>query len=172
MPWEKDVFITPLPEAGKTKYLTGLLKDALKHGARIMNECGGTVNRTFFYPALLYPVHEEMRLYSEEQFGPLVPIVPFDDIETPLHYVVQSRYGQQVSIFGNNQETIADLTDVFIKQVCRVNINSKCQRGPDSFPFAGRKDSGEGTLSISDALRLFSVRTIVAERESKKTKKY
>ena len=99
MPWEKDVFITPLPEPDKTKYLTELLEDALDRGARVMNVCGGKVNKTFFYPALIYPVNAEMRLFKEEQFGPLIPVVPFDDIEVPVEYIIQSRYGQQVSIF-------------------------------------------------------------------------
>src|SRR5215471_21466457 len=53
-----------------------------------------------------------------------------------------------------------------VNQVCRVNINSQCQRGPDTFPFAGRKDSAEGTLSVSDALRVFSIRTLVAAKET------
>jgi hypothetical protein len=43
-----------------------------------------------------------------------------------------------------------------------VNLNAQCQRGPDVYPFAGRKDSAEGTLSVSDALRCFSIRSMVA----------
>jgi glyceraldehyde-3-phosphate dehydrogenase (NADP+) len=168
MPWERDVFITPLPEPDKTKYLTELLEDALEHGAKVMNVCGGMVNKTFFYPALIYPVNAEMRLYKEEQFGPLIPVVPFDDIEVPVEYIIQSRYGQQVSIFSNNPEVIADLADVLINQVCRVNINSKCQRGPDLFPFGGRKDSGEGSLSVADALRMFSIQAIVTAKRTDK----
>ena len=46
----------------------------------------------------------------------------------------------------------------------RINLNTQCQRGPDSFPFSGRKDSAEGTLSVSDALRVFSIRTLVATK--------
>ncbi|MCL4839822.1 MAG: NADP-dependent glyceraldehyde-3-phosphate dehydrogenase, partial [Thermoanaerobaculia bacterium] len=49
-------------------------------------------------------------------------------------------------------------------QVCRVNLNCQCQRGPDVFPFTGRKDSAEGTLSVSDALRVFSIRSLVAAK--------
>jgi glyceraldehyde-3-phosphate dehydrogenase (NADP+) len=165
MPWERDVTITPLPEPDKTEYLAGLLEDARQHGAGIINKKGGASNRTFFYPAVVYPVNAEMRLYREEQFGPVVPIVPYDDIETPINYVIESSYGQQVSVFGNDAGTIANLADVLVNQVCRVNINSLCQRGPDIFPFAGRKDSGEGTLSVSDALRVFSIRTIVATKD-------
>jgi glyceraldehyde-3-phosphate dehydrogenase (NADP+) len=165
MPWDEDVTITPLPEQDKTDYLAGLVDDAEKHGARIVNEHGGAVNNTFFYPALLYPVTHQMRIYHEEQFGPVVPVVPYNDIEEPIQYCVESSYGQQASIFSNDAGMIANLVDVLVNQVCRVNINSMCQRGPDIFPFAGRKDSGEGTLSVSDALRVFSIRTIVAARE-------
>jgi len=48
--------------------------------------------------------------------------------------------------------------------VSRVNINAQCQRGPDVFPFTGRKDSAEGTLSVHDALRSFSIRSLVATK--------
>ena len=56
-------------------------------------------------------------------------------------------------------------SDPLVNQVCRVNLNSQCQRGPDTFPFTGRKDSAVGTLSVSDALRSFSIRTLVAAKE-------
>jgi glyceraldehyde-3-phosphate dehydrogenase (NADP+) len=165
MPWKAGVNITPLPEENKTEYLTGLVEDAGKLGARVVNENGGAVEGTLFYPALLYPANSQMRAYQEEQFGPVIPVVPFEDIEEPLQYVVQSNYGQQVSIFGNNADTLADLIDPLVNLVCRVNINSQCQRGPDTFPFTGRKDSAEGTLSVSDALRVFTIRTLVAAKE-------
>jgi glyceraldehyde-3-phosphate dehydrogenase (NADP+) len=80
--------------------------------------------------------------------------------------VTGSRYGQQASIFGEDPEAIAQLIDPLVNQVCRVNLNSQCQRGPDVFPFTGRKDSAEGTLSVSDALRVFSIRTMVAAKAS------
>jgi glyceraldehyde-3-phosphate dehydrogenase (NADP+) len=80
--------------------------------------------------------------------------------------MVNSNFGQQVSIFASNPDNIAGLIDPLVNQVCRVNINSQCQRGPDSFPFTGKKDSAEGTLSIVDALKEFSIRTLVAAKES------
>ena len=164
MPWESNVNITPLPERDKTKYLAELVDDAQRLGAKIVNEAGGTVNETFFYPAVLYPVNSKMRVYREEQFGPIIPVLSFDDIEKPMQYIIESNYGQQVSIFGSDADVIANLIDPLVNQVCRVNINSQCQRGPDSFPFTGRKDSAEGTLSVSDALRVFSIRTLVAAK--------
>jgi glyceraldehyde-3-phosphate dehydrogenase (NADP+) len=166
MPWDAGVQITPLPEPNKTRYLKEMIDDACTKGARVMNENGGAANHSFILPAVVYPVGPAMRLYSEEQFGPIVPIAKFTDIEEPMNYVTQSDYGQQVSLFGSNAETIAALIDPLVNQVCRVNINSQSQRGPDTFPFTGRKDSAEGTLSVSDALRVFTIRTLVAAKDT------
>ncbi|MCD5986434.1 NADP-dependent glyceraldehyde-3-phosphate dehydrogenase [Pseudomonas sp. CDFA 553] len=164
MPWEPGVSLTPLPEPGKTDYLKGLLDDAVSKGARVVNEGGGEVNETFFYPAVLYPVTSAMRVYHEEQFGPVVPVVPYRDIESVIDYVLDSDFGQQLSIFGNDSAQVGRLVDAFANQVGRININAQCQRGPDQFPFNGRKNSAEGTLSVHDALRVFSIRTLVATK--------
>lgn len=164
MPWEDGISLTPLPEPGKVDYLKELVEDAKAHGAKVMNENGGEYTGTFFYPAVMYPINSKMRLYSEEQFGPIVPIIPFEDDDEPIDYVVNSNFGQQVSIFGTDSERVARFMDAFVNQVGRINLNAQCQRGPDSFPFNGRKDSAEGTLSVSDALRVFSIRTLVATK--------
>lgn len=171
MPWDQGVSLTPLPEPGKADYLTELVGDAVKHGAKVMNANGGRVNETFFYPAVLYPVNDQMRVYHEEQFGPVVPIVPFSDDGQAIGYVLQSNFGQQVSIFGTDSMRVARLMDAFVNQVGRINLNAQSQRGPDTFPFNGRKDSAEGTLSIADALRVFSIRTIVATKINDENKR-
>jgi len=166
MPWESGVSLTPLPEPGKVDFLRDLVDDAKQHGASVMNDHGGEYLHSFFYPAVLYPVNEKMKIYSEEQFGPLVPIVPFDNDDEAIEYVVNSNFGQQVSIFGKDSKRVANLMDAFVNQVGRINLNTQSQRGPDTFPFNGRKDSAEGTLSVADALRVFSIRTIVATKSN------
>jgi len=170
LPWEKGVTLTPLPEPGKPAYLNDLIEDAKLHGAAVMNENGGTIKETFFYPAILFPVNKKMKIYSEEQFGPIIPIIPFDDIEEPIQYIIESTHGQQVSLFSQNKAELASLIDPLVNQVSRVNINCQCQRGPDSFPFTGRKDSAEGTLSVVDALRSFSIRSLVAAKLTEENK--
>ena len=170
LPWEKGVTLTPLPEPGKPAYLNDLIEDAKLHGAAVMNENGGTIKETFFYPAILFPVNHKMKVYSEEQFGPIIPIIPFEDIEEPIQYIIDSTHGQQVSLFSKNQSELASLIDPLVNQVSRVNINCQCQRGPDSFPFTGRKDSAEGTLSVVDALRSFSIRSLVAAKLTEENK--
>ncbi len=170
MPWDGNVAITPLPEPGKPAWLADLIGEAVALGARVVNPGGGAVHGTLFKPAVVYPTPVASRLYSEEQFGPVVPVLAFDELEQPIRAVIESSYGQQLSIFGTDPEAIARLIDPLVNQVCRVNLNSQCQRGPDTFPFTGRKDSAEGTLSVSDALRVFTIRTLVAAKATEPNK--
>ncbi|MEL4308489.1 NADP-dependent glyceraldehyde-3-phosphate dehydrogenase [Joostella sp. CR20] len=165
-PWEEDVKLTPLPEPEKPNYIQELIEDAKSFGATVINEKGGEITDNYIFPAMLYPVNKQMRVFNEEQFGPVVPIVPFKDIDEPLNDVADSNYGQQVSLFGSNIRTLAPLIDTLVNLVCRVNLNSSCQRGPDVYPFTGRKDSAVGTLSVHDALRSFSIRTFVASKDN------
>ncbi|MEJ2584241.1 MAG: NADP-dependent glyceraldehyde-3-phosphate dehydrogenase [Robiginitalea sp.] len=165
-PWDAGVKLTPLPEPDKPDYIQGLIDDALAKGARILNKKGGERSDNFIWPAVLYPVTREMRVYEEEQFGPVIPVVSFSDIEQPLDDMAASNYGQQVSLFGRDIRTLAPLIDTLVNLVCRVNLNSSCQRGPDVYPFTGRKDSAQSTLSVHDALRSFSIRTFVAFKDN------
>jgi glyceraldehyde-3-phosphate dehydrogenase (NADP+) len=171
MPWDKGVAVTPLPDISKTRYMTELVEDAKAKGAEVLNADGGAFCETLFNPAVVYPVKEGMKLYREEQFGPVVPVMSFENIETALDYVITSEHGQQVSIFSSDPDRIGELVDPLVNQVCRVNINCQCQRGPDVFPFTGRKDSAEGTLSVTDALRSFSIRSMVAAKQTENSKK-
>ena len=171
MPWDKDVAVTPLPDISKTRYMSELVEDAKGKGAKVLNDGGAAFCETFFNPAVVYPVDASMKLYREEQFGPVVPIMSFETIDTALDYVITSEYGQQVSIFSSDPHLIGTLVDPLVNQVCRVNINSQCQRGPDVFPFTGRKNSAEGTLSVTDALRSFSIRSMIAAKQTKANEK-
>ena len=161
MPWEAGAKLTPLPETGKAEWLQAFVDDAVAKGARVVN-AGGHASGTFYRPAVVYPVVPGMRLYTEEQFGPVVPIAVFEEDGEIDHFMRESEYGQQIALFGQDRARLAGLVDALVNQVARINLNSQCRRGPDTFPFTGRKDSAEGTLSVSDALRAFSIRTVVA----------
>ena len=131
-----------------------------------MNKKGGELSPNYCYPAVMYPVDQTMDLFHEEQFGPVIPVVSFSHIDQPLNDMANSEYGQQVSLFGQDVKELGSLIDTLANLVCRVNLNSSCQRGPDVYPFTGRKNSAVGTLSVFDALRSFSIRTFVASKDN------
>jgi len=165
-PWDDGVKLTPLPEPGKPAYIQELIDDAVQKGAKVQNKKGGQHFDNYIWPAVLHPITKEMRVYQEEQFGPVIPVLSFSDIEEPLNDMAESNYGQQVSLFGKDVYALSPLIDTLVNLVCRVNLNSSCQRGPDVYPFTGRKDSAQATLSVHDALRSFSIRTFVAFKDN------
>lgn len=164
MPWE-DVRCTPLSSPEHAEWLEELLADALRHGAVIENDGGGERLLTLMRPALLSGVTEAMRVHDEEQFGPILPIMTFREEQVALDYIKHARYGQQCSVFGSSPEQLTRVVTAAARYVGRVNINGKCQRGPDHFPFTGKRDSALGTVSIEEALRRFCISTVIATPE-------
>lgn len=69
-----------------------------------------------------------MKVYHEEQFGPVVPVTTFTELEEIFQYLSESVYGQQAAIFGKDTTKIGALVDVLVNCVSRVNINCQCQR--------------------------------------------
>jgi glyceraldehyde-3-phosphate dehydrogenase (NADP+) len=172
LPWDPEVMITPLADPKKVDQLNDYIREALEQGAVHCNpKTGGQSVSSLFTPAVLtrVPLHSQIAL--QEQFGPIIPVVEYDQIEEFENYMIHSHYGMQASIFGTDPHAIGRIIDLLSNQVCRINLNSQCQRGPDVFPFTGRKSSAEGTLSVTDALRAFSIRTMVATKQDAMGKK-
>ncbi len=63
-----------------------------------------------------------------DQFGPLVPIATFKELPEILQYLVESKFGQQASVFGTNHQEIGSLIDMLVHQVSRVNVNTQVFR--------------------------------------------
>lgn len=173
LPWDqKDgTFsqITPLPTPQRVEYMRELIDDAVYKGAEIRNENGGNliggVDSTLMVPAVLYPVTPNMRIYHEEQFGPIIPVATYDDLETALEFGQSGEYGQQVSVFGSDSDSVASIIDRFSAVYGKVNLNCQCGRSPDTLPFAGRRSSAMGVMSVTDILREFSVPTVISYKE-------
>jgi glyceraldehyde-3-phosphate dehydrogenase (NADP+) len=161
MPWDEKAAITPLPEAQKLAWMWGLIDDAVERGAMIANERGGTGYFSIMVPAVLDRVTLGMKIYDEEQFGPIVPIVRYQKLDEVVEWHVRSPYGQQVGIHGPDSPERRQLVRTLASFVARVNLDDVCQRGPDTFGFTAADKSGFGTLSIRNALLSFSRSVII-----------
>lgn len=181
LPWDDDVKITPLAEGQKKiDYLQGLITDAVEKGAVVVNapQGGGTVGppggprSLLMRPAVLYPVTRGMRVWDEEQFGPVVPVATYSSTQELLDYFRDVPYGQQVALFTTDEAAAAPLVDALGTTVGRINLNTQCGRSPDTLPFSGRRSSALGSLSVSEALRAFSVETVVAAKDNDANNKF
>jgi glyceraldehyde-3-phosphate dehydrogenase (NADP+) len=88
----KKVSCSPLPEKDKPDYLQELIDDAESKGVA-QDSKRGRAYRKLYFSAVVYPVNKNMRLYHEEQFGPVIPILSFTDIAEPLDDMAASNYG-------------------------------------------------------------------------------
>lgn len=164
MPWQPGVGITPLPEETKLDAMRALIDDAVSKGASVRNTNGGRGAFSIMRPAVVAEAKQGMRLFHEEQFGPIVPVAAFDDVEQVLEWQRHSPFGQQASVWGQAASARA-LVRKFTRFVARVNVNDVCQRGPDSFGFSAADKSGFGTLSLKEALLSFSRPVLVQAQD-------
>ena len=101
--------ITPLPEVGKVEAMQAYIQEAQEKGAAMVNARGGEVERNMVFPAILFPVSRDTALFKEEQFGPVCPVLEFEDFQEVLDDIAKSDYGQQVSVFTQSPETAGTL---------------------------------------------------------------
>jgi glyceraldehyde-3-phosphate dehydrogenase (NADP+) len=166
LPWESGVSITPLPEENKVASMKSLVEDALNKGATLLTPCedyGSAMN-----PTVVMGVTDSMRLWHEEQFGPVIPIAIYHDTQEVLSLLKSTPYGQQAAVFTTFQssETEAAVIDAMTMSVGRININTQCGRSPDILPFSGRRSSALGTMSVSEALKTFSIEVVLAAKNT------
>ncbi len=150
---KKNGYISPLIDLKSAEYVQELIDDALLKKAKLI--IGNKRKDNLIYPTLIDNVTSNMKLAWEEPFGPVLPIIRLNKIEDMIKIVNQSNFGLQASIFTKDINLALKIARKL--EVGTVNINGKTQRGPDSFPFLGIKDSGQGVQGIRHSL-LSSVR--------------
>lgn len=144
--------ITPMINESSANWGKKLIDDAIKKGAKLIS--GGKIDKNILFPTVLSNIKENMMIFDEEQFAPIMPIVIYDDINDVIKKFNNSKFGLQGSIFSRNikkAHTIAKKLNTGT-----ININRSSSRGPDIFPFLGIKDSGFGVQGIDWALESMS----------------
>merc|ERR1719373_224534 len=98
--------ITPLASS-TPEYMNELVEDAKSKGASVRNECGGHWDRSLFYPAVLFPVTSDMKVWHEEQFGPVIPVAKYSSLREVYDYLETTHSGQQSAIFTSQEAAAA-----------------------------------------------------------------
>lgn len=145
---KENANITPVIDQKSADFVLKLMNDAVKDGAKIL--IGGKHQANLIWPTLIDHVTPKMDLAWEEPFGPVLPIIRLKDESEMIKVANASKFGLQASIFS--QEITKALPIAKQLEVGTVNINGKSQRGPDSFPFLGIKNSGFGVQGIRETL--------------------
>jgi acyl-CoA reductase-like NAD-dependent aldehyde dehydrogenase len=139
---EPGVDLGPLQNRDQFTYVCQLAEDARKAGGRFL--CGGIPmpGPGYFFPAtLVADVSDGVRLVDEEQFGPILPIIRYTDVEDAIRRANDSPFGLGGSIWSADREKAAKLAQRLECGTAWVNTHSTIQ--PNA-PFGGVKQSGFG----------------------------
>ncbi|MGY2961105.1 acyl-CoA reductase-like NAD-dependent aldehyde dehydrogenase [Pseudomonas sp. TE36184] len=132
----------PVQNLEQLQLVEALVADAREHGARVL--CGGArLERPgFFYPpTLVADVTDGQRLVDEEQFGPVLPLIAYQDVEDVLRRANAGDMGLGGSVWGPDVEQATALASRLESGVAWVNCHARIQ--PNT-PFGGSKMSGFG----------------------------
>jgi benzaldehyde dehydrogenase (NAD) len=151
-PRDHGTAIGPLVNQAAIERVSGLVDDARQKGAKALS--GGQPDGPMFPPTVLADVTPDMRLYSEESFGPLVSIMPVDGPDDAARVANDSDYGLSAAIFSENIPAALELAQRIESGIC--HINDTTVHDEPQMPFGGVKASGFGRFGGRAALEEFT----------------
>lgn len=142
--------VGPLINARQRDRVANLVEKTMKAGAQTL--IGGEIpsRKGYFYqPTIITDVREDMPIYHEEMFGPVMPIIPFDDTEQALAMANNTEYGLAAFVMTQDLNTAMLMSERL--EYGMVCVNDWLPATPEA-PFGGIKQSGIGRETGSEGL--------------------
>jgi acyl-CoA reductase-like NAD-dependent aldehyde dehydrogenase len=147
-PMNEKTTLGPIAQPHHVPELESLVADALEGGGRVVT--GGkrkTVDGRgrFFEATLIADCRPAMKLFRQESFGPIVPVMPVESDEEALVRMNDSRLGLTASVWTGDR----DRADRFARSLeCGTVFMNRCDYLDPALPWSGWKESGRG-VSLS-----------------------
>jgi acyl-CoA reductase-like NAD-dependent aldehyde dehydrogenase len=132
----------PIQNQRQYQRVLALIDDTRRRGARILSGGHALPGPGYFIaPTVVCDIAEDARLVREEQFGPVVPILKYTEIEDALRRANDTRYGLSGSVWGTDLERAGRIASRL--EVGTAWVNQHRSLAP-RVPFGGAKESGIG----------------------------
>ena len=159
---EPDTQVGPLINARQRDRVAALVDAARASGASV--RVGGSRppdrQKGFFYqPTLVTGVAPSMPLYSEEIFGPVMPVATFDEVDEAVALANATRYGLSAYVWTNDLRTAVHAWERL--EFGLVGVNEWTPQSVEA-PFAGWKESGLGRECGLEGLEEYQETKVVA----------
>ena len=119
------------------------VKDALDKGAKIL--IGGRrpkkLHGAYYEPTILTNISKDMRVWQEEVFGPVLPVVTFNTDDEAIRMANDTKYGLGSHVYTRDKKKAVGIASEI--EAGMVSVNTASYNKPCS-PFGGYKDSGIG----------------------------
>ena len=143
---EDGVGVGPLVNEAAVAKVAAQVDDARAKGAEV--PVGGDrltadgLDKGFFYaPTLITGVTPEMKVYREETFGPVAPVIVYDDVDQVIELANDTHYGLAAYVYTNSTKTAIKAFEALRFGIIGINDVNPTSA---SVPFGGMKDSGLG----------------------------
>lgn len=136
---EENISIGPLINDAALNKVKCLVEDAISNGAQCL--AGGTFSGLFYEPTVLSGITKKMKLFSEEIFGPIAPVIKFSTEEEALEIANNSIYGLAAYFYSNDISRCMRVAESLQYGIVGVNEGVV---STEVAPFGGIKQSGIG----------------------------
>ncbi len=144
----EDTDVGPLINEEAARKVEAAINDAIKAGATLT--AGGHRRNAFIEPTVLTDVPPQVELFRQETFGPVAPLVAFQNVEEAIKMANDTPYGLQAAVFTQDISRAFDIA--YRLEVGGVIINWSSAIRVESLPFGGIKMSGHGREGLLDTL--------------------
>ena len=157
-PMKASTQLGPLVSDREARRVEEWISEAVSLGARLL--CGGPRDGSFLPPTLVADAPPACRLMTEEVFGPVATVEPFDSLDQAISLANSTRYGLQAGIFT---PSLAGAMRAWNQlEFGGVVVNDIPTFRADSMPYGGIKDSGSGREGVRFAIEeMTDLRTLV-----------
>ena len=155
LPWgnpRDHVVLGSLVNPNVSEKMHELIDDATSKGASVV--CGGESNGSMFSATLLDYVSPEMRIFSEESFGPVKSIIRVNGDQEAIQVANQSEYGLSAAVFSQDINRALACANAIQSGIC--HINGPTVADEPHMPFGGVGDSGYGRFGGKAAIAEFT----------------
>ncbi|MFE9361012.1 aldehyde dehydrogenase family protein [Streptomyces olivaceoviridis] len=152
-PEGEHTLVGPMINARAAERVAALVADAVEKGATVLH--GGGPARGAFYPAtVLDNVTPDMRIYSEEVFGPVATVFRVDTVDQAVDLANDTAYGLSSAVYTEN--ATLGLTVARRLRHGNVHINDHSVADEPQAPVGGVKDSGFGHFGSDWGVEFFT----------------
>ncbi|WP_281664400.1 aldehyde dehydrogenase [Paraburkholderia fungorum] len=151
-PTHPDSVLGSMVSAQAVQRIQALVEDARGKGARLPVGC--IAEGSILQPVIVDGVTRDMKLYTEESFGPVVTLQRVKNAEEALQAANDSAYGLSAAIFSRDVARALDLARRIQSGICHINgatVHDEAQ-----MPFGGVKDSGYGRFGGKASVEAFT----------------
>ncbi|MGH3663217.1 MAG: aldehyde dehydrogenase family protein [Micromonosporaceae bacterium] len=148
-PRDPETRIGPLISDASAARVSDWVDQALESGASV--GCGGRRHGPVYQPTVLLGAAPGMAVVDQEVFGPVVSVLPYDDLDTAVASGNDTPYGLAAGIFTRDVDVA--LRAARALRVGTVNVNEASSARADAMPFGGVKSSGQGREGPAHAIR-------------------